>query len=430
MKFRSLVIVFTMLATLAFAGGPLQVDAQQTPAAARGTAGNSYQSSTFGFGVAWDTSWERKKATTGTGHDTLELSNGKMVVYFEGYESDAQTTAQALTAAAKELGREQGVSNFTSATDSSGKPIQGQDSTDAWALYNLDYTPDSGAVVHFVGYVRVRLLVSGQSVLQITALTRRDDYNSQVSALTKLVANLTISSATAQPTPTPTKPPTGTEPAGDTMSLSDLRTFTQRAAADIDGFWRREFPNLDKGKTYSPPKAYKDYGKPISTPCDTATPGSLTTGDGPFYCPTDDTIYVDLLFAQDQASKFGGLFVVAEAIAHEVGHHVQDLMGLKECTQSPCLDPSQVTSLELETMADCFAGAWAQDAEQRGRLGEFDIESNIAEYALVFGNESSTADPGVHGRGALRTYWFLEGYFHGAPSCLAASQATASHAPQ
>lgn len=430
MKHRPIVALLTLLAALTLLAGPLQATAQETPAAASGTSGNSYQSSTFGFGLTWDSSWERKKATTGTSHDTLELTNSKMTVFFEGYETTAQTNGEAMTAAAKELGGETGVSNFKPATDASGKPIQGSDSDSNWALYNLDYTADSGDVVHFVDYVRVRLLVPGQSVLQVTAITRRDDYNNQVPGLTKLVANLTLSPAGGQPTPGGTETPQGTETTGGTMSLSDLRTFAQRAESDIDGFWKREFPNLAKGKTYSPPKAYQDYDKPISTPCDNATPGNLGSGDGPFYCPANDTIYVDLLFAQDQADKFGGPFVVAEAIAHEVGHHVQDLMGLKECTQSPCLDPSQVTSLELETMADCFAGAWAQDAEQRGRLGQFDIESNIAEYALVFGNESATADPGVHGRGALRTYWFLEGYFHGAPSCLDASQATASHAPQ
>jgi hypothetical protein len=93
---------------------------------------------------------------------------------------------------------------------------------------------------------------------------------------------------------------------------------------------------------------------------------------------------------------------------------------------SPCLDPTQLTSQELETMADCFAGAWSRDAEQRGRLGNFDIEENIAQYALAFNDtESASADPGAHGRGALRIYWFLEGYYFGSPSCLNASPATA-----
>src|SRR5262249_37723952 len=85
-------------------------------------------------------------------------------------------------------------------------------------------------------------------------------------------------------------------------------------------------------------------------------------------------------------------------------------------------------SQELETMADCFAGAWSRDAEQRGRLGNFDIEENIAQYALAFNDtESGAADPGAHGRGALRVYWFLDGYYFGATSCLDASPATARH---
>jgi hypothetical protein len=149
-------------------------------------------------------------------------------------------------------------------------------------------------------------------------------------------------------------------------------------------------------------------------------------GVGPAYCPPDKTIYLDILFLEDQLNQYG-LFPIAEVVAHEVGHHVQRSLGIQSCERSPCLDPTEVTSQELEVMADCFAGAWSKDAELRGRLGRFDIEANIAGYAIAFGDPvSAPGDPGAHGRGALRVYWFLSGYYNGAANCFMASPATAS----
>lgn len=223
--------------------------------------------------------------------------------------------------------------------------------------------------------------------------------------------------------PGPSAPPTtappsgGSGPSGTTpMSEADLITYLQQAEADITGFWQRTFPAIAHGTAYTPPPRYQAYDQPITTPCGPAMPGQ----EGPFWCGRDDVIYLDLVFLQQLASDFGR-FPVAAVVAHETGHHVQALLHLQECAASPCLDPSERTSTAIETMADCFAGAWAKDAAGRGLLGSFDIERDVAAYVLAFGDQGPTAaaDPGAHGQGALRTYWLLTGFYNGAPVCLA-----------
>lgn len=108
-------------------------------------------------------------------------------------------------------------------------------------------------------------------------------------------------------------------------------------------------------------------------------------GVGPFYCPPGQTIYYDLHFANIQLQVVENQFVIPVVMAHELGHHIQELLGLEVCSETPCLDPNLLTSQEIEYMADCWAGAWAQDAELRGRLGSADVDANITQYSIVLG---------------------------------------------
>ena len=140
-------------------------------------------------------------------------------------------------------------------------------------------------------------------------------------------------------------------------------------------------------------------------------------GNGPFYCPGDEAVYLDLLQAQVYYENGLGVLVWG-SIAHEAGHHVQGQLGLlgEACTETPC-SPDQWTSRQVENMADCFAGAWTGDAEREGQLGQTDLANLIANVAHI-GDPTIGAEQGQHGSSAERASWFLEGYWNGAQACL------------
>jgi predicted metalloprotease len=215
---------------------------------------------------------------------------------------------------------------------------------------------------------------------------------------------------------------------GDAPSNSDdLLALFQTSIVDINGYWEREFPILTGGLHYAAPKAYIPFIGTIDTPCGPADSfdEASGTGSGPFYCPDDQIVYIDMGFANYQFDAVANIpFLIPAVLAHETGHHVQTLLGMQDCTETPCLDPNQLTSQEIEYMADCYGGAWSQDAELRGRLGANDVDANIVQYALLLGGGEESADPGGHGRGAERIWWFLNGYLDGAAKCYETSSVT------
>jgi predicted metalloprotease len=155
---------------------------------------------------------------------------------------------------------------------------------------------------------------------------------------------------------------------------------------------------------------------------------------GPFYCPTDKTVYIDLTFYQDLQTKFGaqgGLFVDAYVLAHEYGHHVQDLLGTTARVKPGDSGPTS-GSVRLELQADCYAGAWANHAttvpdasgrpliteitqddfdralDAAGRIGDDYIQTNL-------GNGRVNQSQFTHGTSAQRQKWFTAGYRSGDP---------------
>jgi predicted metalloprotease len=405
-------LVFLLIGLIA--PGLDRVNAQGTETES-GVSGNSYTSPTYGYSLTWDTPWEVSGELSEDGFDQLQLSNSVSSVYFEGYAYTGDE-AQCLADAIESLSTETGVSDYTQSQSESG-PLEGEDTFGTWAVYDLTYTADDGTETAYSEFIICRTVVPGESVLQITQIVGSADYNDELDGFATLVDSVVLSGGESTGTPVPSE----TETPGE---LSDLEKFVELAAEDVDSYWTREFPVLSGGKEYVSPADWITYDDQLTTPCGDVQAGKIDEGDGPFFCPPDDSIYLDMQFAQDQFDKYG-LFPVAEALAHEIGHHVQQLLGIETCEMSPCLDPSQVTSQELEVMADCFAGAWSQDMEARGRLGNFDIEANLVQYAVAFGDPySGPGDPGAHGRGALRIYWFLTGYYYGSESCLLASPAT------
>ena len=252
--------------------------------------------------------------------------------------------------------------------------------------------------------------------LVVTQIAPLERYADQLQAGAQLIAMLQPEPGLPPPSDGSGEPELGGEP-----QRRELLGFIGQAAADIDGFWSSTFPTLTvaQDRAYAPPRAYLWYHEPIQTPCHPS--GEMSApGAGPFYCELDQTVYLDLPLAEELATVFGRI-VVAQDIAHEVGHHVQGLLGmLGECTETPCLG-DKLTSRDLENMADCFGGAWTRDAEDDQELGAGDVGMSLAQIALFLGETHvGAADPGRHGTTVQRVEWFLHGYNFGAEACLPA----------
>lgn len=143
---------------------------------------------------------------------------------------------------------------------------------------------------------------------------------------------------------------------------------------------------------------------------------------GPFYCPLDRRVYIDLSFYQELKQRFGapGDFAQAYVIAHEVGHHVQHLLGFDQKVQRAARGAqtgADALSVRLELQADCLAGAWAKASDQRQLLETGDIEEALTAAAAIGddrlqrqGQGTVTPETWTHGSSAQRVRWFKRGY--------------------
>lgn len=156
--------------------------------------------------------------------------------------------------------------------------------------------------------------------------------------------------------------------------------------------------------------------------------GAAQSATGPFYCPEDEKVYIDLSFWDDLA-RFGGStadFAQSYVIAHELGHHVQNLLGTEQkVTRLQEQNPSERNplSVELELQADCFAGVWAHSAEQRNIVHADDVKAGLSAAAAVgddhlqkMARGSVSPETFTHGSSAQRVYWFSKGMKEGEPS--------------
>ena len=146
---------------------------------------------------------------------------------------------------------------------------------------------------------------------------------------------------------------------------------------------------------------------------------------GPFYCPLDEKVYLDLGFFSDLDRRFGapGDFAQAYVIAHELGHHVQHLLGMDERVRAIQRQDPQVAnemSVRLELQADCYAGVWAHSAAQRGRLETGDIDEGLGAASAVGDDRiqqrttgTVNVDSFTHGSARQRSEWFRRGYESG-----------------
>jgi predicted metalloprotease len=196
---------------------------------------------------------------------------------------------------------------------------------------------------------------------------------------------------------------------------NELAEFVSVVLADTEDTWNDLFNQM--GKTYREPQLVLFSGA-VQSAC-----GFAQAAMGPFYCPADQKVYIDLSFYQDLKNRHGapGDFAQAYVIAHEIGHHVQTLLGISEKVHSARSRVSQVEGNRLSVMqelqADCFAGVWAYHANRaRQILEEGDIEEALGAASAIGDDRLQrktrgyvTPDSFTHGSSAQRVRWFKQG---------------------
>ncbi len=209
------------------------------------------------------------------------------------------------------------------------------------------------------------------------------------------------------------------EPYQATPEEQEQVEFISVVLADTEDVWSQVFK--ENGKTYQVPNLVLFSGA-VQSAC-----GLAQAAMGPFYCPGDRKVYIDLSFYKDLQSQMHspGDFARAYVVAHEIGHHVQKLLGISDQVDRARQQLSKTdfnkVSVGLELQADCFAGVWANRADRmRGILEPGDIEealnaaSNIGDDRLQQQSRGYvTPDSFTHGTSAQRVHWFNQGYTTG-----------------
>jgi uncharacterized protein len=199
----------------------------------------------------------------------------------------------------------------------------------------------------------------------------------------------------------------------------DLKEFSGYVFSRTLDTWTQIF--RDDGKPFQRARVVL-YRDAVSTGC-----GDASSAVGPFYCPTDQRVYLDLSFYHDMETKLGapGDFAWAYVIAHEVGHHVQQQLGTSsEVSRLQHDNPgdSNALSVRLELQADCYAGVWAHSVFAAGDLEKGDVHEAIRAAGAVGDDRLQKQATGqvnpdtfTHGSSAQRTEWFNRGRTAGSP---------------
>jgi len=208
----------------------------------------------------------------------------------------------------------------------------------------------------------------------------------------------------------------GLSPA-DSAREEPMVQFVSFVTDDVEKTWEGAFARA--GSSYRPAKMVLFRDGTISG-C-----GPAQSAMGPFYCPTDEKVYLDLGFFNELDRRFGapGDFAQAYVIAHELGHHIQHLLGVDtrvRDAQRGNPDAANPLSVRLELQADCYAGVWAHSAAERGKLETGDIEEGLGAASAVGDDRiqrkttgSVNVDSFTHGSAKQRSDWFRRGYESG-----------------
>ncbi|WP_394404816.1 KPN_02809 family neutral zinc metallopeptidase [Streptococcus sp. 20-1249] len=210
-----------------------------------------------------------------------------------------------------------------------------------------------------------------------------------------------------------------TSQSASTAASDQDAVFVSKVFNSTEEFWTQEFAR--NGKSYQPPTMVLYSEQTQTNGC-----GVGSAQAGPFYCPADEKVYIDLSFYQELTSKYNaaGDFAMAYVIAHEVGHHVQNQLGTMEsytrARQGKSEKVANALNVRLELQADYYAGVWANHVENEGLLEIGDVDEALA-AAHAVGDDTlqeaaygtSVPDSFTHGSSAQRQKWFKRGYQYG-----------------
>ncbi len=208
----------------------------------------------------------------------------------------------------------------------------------------------------------------------------------------------------------------GAPPAVSSASEDTLVMFMENVLDSTQVTWQRLLPQ------YQPAKLVL-FRAAVNSGC-----GPAEAASGPFYCPADRKVYVDLSFFDQLDRQFGapGDFAQAYVLAHEIGHHVQNLVGTERELRTAQRDNPALQnrlSVAMELQADCFAGVWANTAARNGQLEAGDLDEGLGAASAVGDDRLQKAATGrvnretfTHGSSAERRTWFKRGFDSGDPN--------------
>jgi predicted metalloprotease len=203
-----------------------------------------------------------------------------------------------------------------------------------------------------------------------------------------------------------------------TPADDEMTAFVRTVLADTEDTWKGIFQA--SGQTYQDPTLVLFSGQ-VRSAC-----GFASSASGPFYCPGDRKLYLDTAFFQELSQRFdaSGDFAEAYVIAHEVGHHVQNLIGVlpkfNQMRQRMNETEANAMSVRVELQADCFAGVWGKHTDQKGLLSEGDLQEALNAAQQIGDDTLQKRSQGYvvpesfnHGTSAQRMRWFKRGFDSG-----------------
>ncbi len=206
-----------------------------------------------------------------------------------------------------------------------------------------------------------------------------------------------------------------------TSEYTEEKEFSAVVFGYLEDYWQDVFQ--ERQETYQDPTLVLFTGS-VQSAC-----GYATSQVGPFYCPADENVYLDLSFANELSDKYGasGDFAMAYVIAHEVGHHVQKLLGIEPKVRQLQQNATQAEvnrlSVRMELQADCFAGVWGHNMQQQGVLETGDLEEALNAAQAIGDDRLQQQSQGrvvpdsfTHGTSQQRYSWFKRGFDSGDPA--------------